>query len=405
VIYGFPGQNLAFGDTFRVTFDPATFGPFTVGRKIKSAIGAAAKQAWIRETNQTLGFLTCVSIRGTFVAGDTFSQYTAVPTGVDVGSDDGAANGAPTAGVTALSVSLYLSGRGQVNIGSGLAVDTGYTPLAAQGYDLSDVTRWSIVGAASGTIIFDRGADPISYTTDDPTMALISGLRIVSPAYNFRDNIIGPAASPVTLIITISMDTVYDFSTPTPLATIVNGSPTDGPGAFGYGQLFSEFSVAATERFIRVEFAASASLVFEVGNIWLGAATDSIGDEGWNFADGFNIQNIDRGRYTDLEGGGFARTNRNPYRRYDVQEKFNRKSWDKIMDAVEGRMVDLVDDPSHPWAFALDPDNKARLVTGQHALSGLFRVDGSPQARDNGVRDATGVYFIPDVPLSLREFR
>lgn len=404
MIYGLPGQNLCFGDSFRITL--ATGAAIAVGNKIKSAAGAAAKQAWVVGINATLGYIDCVAIRGTFAVGDTFSRYDSVITGADIGTDDGAAlAGGP---YTILTVSTYIAGRAMMRPTHAASLVTGYDVRAVQDYDLSHVARFSIAGAGSTYLVWDRGTAPGSFVTENPTMALISGLRIVSPAYNYVANT--SVLSEVKIMQADDIGVVGNLEAGATnletLATIVNGAPTDGWGCFGQGQLCApSFAFTASRRFIFVKFTTTGSLVFEVGNVWIGKATDTITTESWNFGQGFSLTNVDRGRYTELENGGVSRVHRTPYRRYEFQVRFNRKSWHTWLDAVEGRAVSWIDDPQHPWAICLDPSNLARLVTGQHELSGLFRVDGSPSAKDSGAWDNSGVYFMPDIPISLREIR
>ena len=375
MILGYPGYNSAYGRFVRVGLSNV-MGTFVAGERLLSTVGPASGSGFIRNFNAALGYLDIYSGRAKFVTGMTVA-----------GEVSGAA-------ATVSTAESYQRGRAEIVAAQTTGLAAGYYAHALQTYDLSDAAKFTV--NTSARIVFDTTTGAALPT---PRFVLLSGFRTT---YDYRLN-----NTPLTTIVVEQADDAAFTLNIEALA-----ASTDGPGAFGQSNLYIPLTYPGSPRqFLRLRLISSSFVTVGIGNLWIGSGIDSEIDEGWNFTDGFEATNIDRGRYAETEGGAISRVHRAPIRRYDVMARINRRSWDKFADAVEGRMSrddfdgSVIDDPSHPWAVCLDPDNKTRLVTGRHIFSGLFRLDGNVSVRDTGARDSTGVFFLPDIPLNLREWR
>lgn len=372
MIVAYPGQNCAYGGAqFRLSLNQATAtGSFAVGDEVSNGAGDLAI---VQESDNTNYVLLCIARSGQIVDGDPITG--------------------PSGSGTAEIVSPYLAPRARFDPASA-AADAGYFAELTQGYKLNRSARWTVNGTVD--LIVDRGANwnDANRTVGDPDILQLSGFSVSD--YNTLQN--------TTSLTSITVSYGAAAGGPyTDIATVTDGAPANGAGAFAQKQLFFIFSQPANNRYIRIRLQSSSAVVVTIGNIWIGAATNTIVAENWQFNSGFTITQIDRGLKTEEWGGGESTTPRNSIRQFTGVGTFVQAAYDKWLDLVDGQYGAFAEQ-GKPVAICFDPLNQMRDDVGQHMHAGLWSPNGNPTAQDVRVQKS-GLWFYPNVPIRVQEYR
>ena len=458
MIYSPPGKNYAFAGERIVIRYSAKTGPFTVGETATGSDPYGSDGARVRidsdsDPSGDSGVIEARSLLGQLLAtplplltGLT-SGATAIVDSVSahVGGRIGASGSplvsgsTPDAGYDLLDLFDYDLGRGvqwtlslrlthNAPLGGPFLVGetiTGGTSGTTATVDVAGYLEMLVVsvvgigfsideiitGGTSGAMATLTGAGALDYQTfidftpslEGPPMSAnivgIHGLRV--PLQIFAQAGFGADA------VVIQQDTSADFVTPTTLATISNFLPSGG-GSWGhpfeYANLFTALSPYVSEPYVRVRFRSIFRCAFSVGNLWLGLGIDTVADEGWNFAGGFDWTDIDRSIRSTREDGGRNIVVKPPLRRFSGTGILDEASWHLFADAKRGALRSYIDSPAHPWLICLDPDDMMRAEIGRHAFSGLWELDAAALT-DRNVFAPSGSAFVPNIALDLMEWR
>ncbi|MDB4583968.1 hypothetical protein N9164_12510 [Draconibacterium sp.] len=256
---------------------------------------------------------------------------------------------------------------GRSTIG-GDAPATGYSASAVQNYDLDDVARWQPSGGTPKHIVIDRGAAFVDYANAD--VVALFGFSVSD--FDAVANTCGLAS------IDLEQSATGAFAgeeTKLVLTPLINGTPLDGPGNFAGPTVVAPLDTIATQRYLRIILNASAAVNVDVGCVWASAATDTA-DDAYGAPAEFDVADINRNIKTEQYAGGQSITDRPKTRRVALDLTYTARAWHLFSDAIEGRLTGYVDDPSNPWLFSLDINNKTR-ANGRHYWGGLWTFDGN----------------------------
>jgi len=372
MIVAYPGQNAAFGGAqLRIALDQGTAtGTFSAGDEVDNGAGGLVV---VQEADNTNFVLLCVARSGQITGGDAITG--------------------PSGTGTVETITDYTAPRARFDATSA-AADAGYYAELTQNYKLNRAARWTVNGTVD--LILDRGAawNDAGRQIADPEVVQLAGFGVSD--YNGLQNT--TALSSVAVGFGAAPGGPY-----TNVATVTDGSPAHGAGAFGQKQLFFVLSQAAAGRYVRIRLQSSAAVLVTIGNIWVGAATNTITAENWQFNSGFTITQIDRGLHMEEWGGGRSTTPRNSVRQFAGVATFVQAAYDKWLDLVDGQ-YNAFAEQGRPVAICFDPLDQMRADVGRHMHAGLWKPNGNPTAQDVRVQK-NGLWFYPNVPIRVREAR